>query len=142
MTPKELMQSAIQHGACMKSGKATGWKSLSWLLFSPQGREFCESEAFPSIDDWREIAKSADMTELPIYVDAGRMEIANVGKTAAIGGTIVEASYSGTDRLYKLILMHGAQAHVRASNYAVVMVVTIGDGCKVDFDNDKTAKII
>lgn len=47
MKVHDIMQKAISLGACCESGKATDWKSLCWLFFSPQGREFCEHNNYP-----------------------------------------------------------------------------------------------
>ena len=54
MNVSDVMQKAIRLGACDQSGKATDWKSLCWLFFTPQGREFCENNNFPSIEIFRD----------------------------------------------------------------------------------------
>ena len=38
----EILQKALQMGACNKSNGVTDWKTLVWLFFTPQGIEFCE----------------------------------------------------------------------------------------------------
>lgn len=58
MEVRDVTRKAIKIGACSESGKATDWKSLCWLFFSPQGREFCEENNYPSLDLFRGMAKT------------------------------------------------------------------------------------
>ena len=55
MKVSDVMKSALEMGACGQSGKATDWKSLCWLFFTPQGREFCENNNFPSLEIFRQM---------------------------------------------------------------------------------------
>ena len=48
--------------------------------------------------------------------------------------------YSGTDRPYKVILMHGAKARIHAGMYAIVKVENISGEYEVF--NDGTATIL
>lgn len=57
MDVKQIINGAIKIGACYQSNKATDWKSLVWLFFSPQGREFCRDNNYPSIESFRSMAK-------------------------------------------------------------------------------------
>lgn len=141
MTPKDIMKAAIELGACDKSGKASDWGSLVWLLFTPQGREFCEEKNFPPLYMWRKI-KDSIVGKHPVNIDAGEIKVNNPKNIAIIGDTTANLSYSGSDTVHKLIVMHGAKAVVRATNYAVLLVVKIGDGCEVEYHNDETAKIL
>jgi hypothetical protein len=141
MTPKEIMKSAIALGACDKSGKATDWGSLAWLMFTPQGREFCEEKQFPSLQMWRDM-KDSIVGKHPVNIDAGEIKVNNPKNIAIIGDTVANLTYSGTDTVHKLIVMHGAKARVRALNYAVVLVVKVGDGCEIEYNNDETARIL
>ena len=141
MTPKDVMKEAIALGACSRSGKASDWSTLAWMLFTPQGREFCEEKQFPSLRMWREIKESI-IGKHPINIDAGEIKVNNPKNIAVIGDTVANLTYSGTDTVYKLIVMHGGKARVRAVNYAVVLVVKIGEGCEVEFNNDETARIL
>lgn len=141
MTPKDIMKSAIALGACDKSGKATDWGSLAWLMFTPQGREFCEEKKFPSLEMWRNM-KDSIVGKQPVRIDAGEITMNNPKNLAIIGNTTANLTYSGVDVVHKLIVMHGAKARVRATEYAVVLVVKIGDGCEVEYNNDETAKIL
>lgn len=129
-------------GACSESGKASDWKSLAWLLFTPQGREFCEDNLFPTIEMWRDI-KPHVTDDMHIFIDRGTyLKSRNSANIALVGETEAKLEYSGADMVHKVIIMHGAKARIRATNYAVVLVVIIGEGCVVEFDNDETAKIL
>ena len=141
MTPKDVMKEAIAQGACGKSGKASDWSTLAWMLFTPQGREFCEEKQFPSLRMWREIKESI-IGRHPINIDAGEIRVNNPKNIAVIGDTVANLTYSGTDTVYKLIVMHGGKARVRATNYAVLLVVKIGDDCEIEYNNDETARIL
>lgn len=141
MTPKDVLQAAIAKGACDKSGKASDWSSLAWLMFTPQGREFCEEKQFPSLAMWREL-KDSITGKHPVNIDAGEIKVNKPKNIAIIGDTVANLTYSGSDAVHKLIVMHGAKARVRATNYAVVLVVRVGEGCEVTFNNDETAKIL
>lgn len=141
MTPKDVMKEAIAQGACSKSGKASDWSTLAWMLFTPQGREFCEEKQFPSLAMWRGIKESI-VGKHPVNIDAGEIKVNNPKSIAVIGDTVATLYYSGSDCVHKLIVMHGGKARVRAVNYAVVLVVKIGEGCEVEFNNDETARIL
>lgn len=140
MTPNDVIKAAIAKGACSESGKASDWKSLAWLMFTPQGREFCEDRQFPSLEMWREMSPSLN-DDLPVVIDRN-IRADNPADLALVGTSLAEVTYSGTDRVHKLILMHGAKALVRTTGYAVVLIVTIGDGCSVQLETDETAKIL
>lgn len=135
----EVMKSANLLGACSKSGGVSDWKSLSWLFFTPQGREFCEKNNFPSLSMFREMKN--EIVEYGIYVDAGNISKINDKDIALIGNTSAELTYSGTECIHKIILMHGAKVNIRASGYAVIFIVNIGT-CEVEIEKDSTVKIL
>ena len=53
MRAEDVIGAAALLGACGGSGKVSDWRSLVWLFFSPQGREFCGEKGFPSLDMFR-----------------------------------------------------------------------------------------
>ena len=55
-TVNDIIKSALSLGACSGSNGVTDWRSLVWLFFSPQGREFCAENDFPSLDMFRGMA--------------------------------------------------------------------------------------
>lgn len=136
MEVKSIISEAIKLGACQKSSKASDWKSLAWLLFSPQGREFCASHNFPSLEAFRGMPES--ISEYGVYVDdvveAHNADVALIGEGESV------LRYDGTDKPYKVMLMHGANARIYAANYAVVNVCNISGDYEVF--NDGTATIL
>lgn len=135
---KDIMQKAIGLGACAQSGKATDWKSLVWLFFSPQGREFCKDNNYPSIDMFRSMAEH--VRPYGVYVEETAFIRNNDVALIGDSGHASELSFSGTDRAYKVILMHGAQARIHVSNYAVVRLENISGSYEII--NDGTGEVL
>lgn len=88
----DIVKEATRLGACSKSGSVTDWKSLVWLFFSPQGREFCEENNFPNIEMFREMKPY--VKDWGVYVDAGNIELKNAPTVGVIGDTHAALSYS------------------------------------------------
>lgn len=136
MEVNQILRNAVKLGACEASGKATDWKSLAWLFFSPQGVEFCRKHNYPSLDVFRQM--DGVISSLGVYVDdacnATNEDVALVGESQS------ELHFSGTDRPYKVILMHGAKAKIYAGMYAVVKIENISGEYEVF--NDGTAMIL
>lgn len=135
MGVNEILRNAVKLGACEASGKATDWKSLAWLFFSPQGVEFCRKHNYPSLDVFRQA--DGVISSLGVYVD-NACNVANED-VALVGESQSELHFSGTDRPYKVILMHGAKARIYAGMYAVVKVENISGDYEVF--NDGTAMV-
>ena len=138
-TVNGIMQSASLLGACSKSNGISDWKSLVWLFFTPQGREFCEENNFPSLEQFR--GMDSRIADYGVLVDAGRISLENEEKIALIGNTDAELLYTDNTKVHKIILMHGAKAHIVASNYVVILIVNIGN-CKVITDKDETVVVL
>lgn len=138
-TVNEIMKAALLQGACAKSNGVTDWKSLCWLFFSPQGREFCEENNFPDIRMFREMKDH--VREYGVFVDTGTICRVNDANIGLIGDTTAELTYSGVETVHKVILMHGAKARIKASDYAVITLVNIG-GCEVEIEKDNTVVIL
>lgn len=136
----EIMKSAALLGACSGSEKVSDWKSLVWLFFSPQGREFCEEKNFPELPMFREM-KRHGISELGVFVDEGNVCRSNDKDIALVGDTCGELKFDENNVVHKIILMHGAKARIKASNYAVLLIVNIG-GCEVEIDKDKTVVVL
>lgn len=135
MTVKDIMNKAVVLGACTQSNKATDWKSLAWLFFSPQGREFCRDKNFPSLDLFRQI--KANAAPYGVYVEE---HVKLVNEDAAIISGTAELIYHGPAKAYKVIIMHGASVKIRIGSYAVVRVENMGGSYEVI--NDGTGKIL
>lgn len=133
---KEIMQKAASMGACSQSGKATDWKSLAWLFFSPQGREFCKDNNYPSIESFRSMAKYVE----PYCVYVEKPIEKHNENVALIGEAESTLRYDGVEKAYKVILMHGAKATIHVSNYAVVRLENISG--RYEIINDGTAEVL
>lgn len=114
-------------------------RSLSWLFFSHQGRRYCASRKFPSLDKFRQIKE--DVHRLGVYVDAGEIERANDANVGLIGSTTAILFFSDNTKVYKIILMHGAKAKIVASNYTVILLANM-DQCDVEIEKDDTVLIL
>ena len=137
---KEIMKSASLYGACSGSGKVSDWRSLAWLFFSPQGREFCEEKNFPSHSMFQRM-KPYNVEQFGVFVDLGRVSRSNDKDIALIGDTCGELKFDENKVVHKVMLMHGAKAHIKASNYAVLLIVNVG-GCEVTIDKDETVIVL
>lgn len=138
-TANDIVKSASLLGACEKSGSVSNWKSLVWLFFSPQGREFCENNNFPSLEMFQDMKEH--VAEYGVFVDFGNISRLNNENIGVIGNTSAELIYNDNTKVHKVILMHGASAKIKILDYAVVHIVNIGD-CKIEIEKDKTAVIL
>lgn len=136
----EIMKSAALQGACIGPGKVRDWKSLVWLFFSPQGREFCEERNFPPLPMFREM-KRHGISELGVFVDEGDVFRFNDRDIALVGDTCGELKFDENNVVHKVIFMHGAKARITASNYVVLLIVNVG-GCEVTIDKDETVVVL
>lgn len=134
-----IMKSASLRGACGKSGRVSDWKSLAWLFFSPQGREFCEENNFPSLEMFRGMKQQ--VAEYGVLVDAGEVARSNDANIGLVGATSATLTYDDNTVVHKVVLMHGAKAQIKASRYAVILLVKIGK-CEVTIDKDETVVIL
>lgn len=135
MEVKDVINKAIKMGACSESSKATDWKSLCWLFFSPQGREFCREYNYPTLEMFRSLKPKVE--KFSVFVE----EHTNlVNEDAAIISGSAELVYHGTKKSYKVILMHGANVIIKVGNYAVVRIENIGSSYTVE--NDGTGRIL
>lgn len=140
MNVSEVIREARTLGACIGSGKVSDWRSLAWLFFSPQGREFCEEKNFPSLSMFQRM-KPYNVEQFGIFVDLGRVSRSNDKDIALIGDTCGELKFDENKVVHKVILMHGAKAHITASNYAVLLIVNVG-GSEVTIDKDETVVVL
>ena len=134
-----VMQAASLLGACSKSNNVSDWKSLAWIFFTPQGREFCEKNNFPSLEMFREMKEH--VANWGVFVDNGEITRINDINIGLIGSTSATITYNDNTEVHKVILMHGAKARIKASNYAVILLDNIGN-CEVNIDKDETVVIL
>ncbi|WP_302452187.1 hypothetical protein [Phocaeicola coprocola] len=132
---KDILNKAIGLGACSQSSKATDWKSLVWLFFSPQGCEFCKSINYPSLEMFRSM--KGNVESFGVHIEEN-VKAVNEDK-AIIGGT-AELTFQGTDKAYKVIIMHSGNVRIKISNYAVVRIENISGNYEII--NDGTGKVL
>lgn len=138
-TVNEIMQSASLLGACAKSNGVSDWRSLTWLFFTPQGREFCEDNNFPSLEMFQGMRDN--ISEFNILVDAGNVSRENDVNVGLIGNTSGQLVYNDNTVVHKVVLMHGAKVRIKASDYAVILLVNVGN-CEVEIEKDNTVVIL
>lgn len=139
---KKITQAAAALGACSKSAEATDWRSLAWLLFSPQGREFCEKHQFPTVPMWSAIKRECDAEKYGVYIDAGYIHVHNRENVAVVGQTHATLHFNAPDKAHRVIVMHGASATIKLRNYAVANVVKVGTDTDVTIDKDETSVVL
>jgi len=124
----------IEH--CEKiTGKET-IEQLATLMFTPQGREFCIENNFPAMEDLLKI-KGERTKELGVIIDSN-LEFENRENIAIFGGT-VKLRYNEIKRC-RVLAMHGANVHIIAENYAIVLVES--RGAKVVVTKKGNAKVV
>lgn len=132
---EDIITEAKKIGACNSADGITTWRELIAHFFSAQGREFCRKHNFPGIDDFR--AEADEIRQYNVFVDT---DVHECNKDVAIvGNSTACLDFSGTDKAYKVIIMHNAKAFIKAGKYAVVRVDNISGSCRIE--NDGTAII-
>ena len=112
---KDILNKAIGLGACSQSSKATDWKSLVWLFFSPQGCEFCKSINYPSLEMFRSM--KGNVESFGVHIEEN---VKAVNEDKAIIG--------------------GGNVRIKISNYAVVRIENISGNYEII--NDGTGKVL
>lgn len=114
-------------------------------LFTAQGREFCQKRAFPSLEDLRALQSEhrSLLKRRRIHIDEGANELLLRGEGTLIAGDVESRVHCEGQGCFDIILAHGARAWITASEYAVVRVTHIGEGCGHEFKRiDNTAVLI
>lgn len=139
ITVNDILKNALALGLLEKPDKTTDWKRLAGLLFSPQCIDFCEKHNFPGIEQLRAV-NDEEAPQHNIFIDKGIVKVDNED-IILVGDTRGEMVFDDASRLYRVIVMHGADAFIVARNYAHVRVYNIGNN-KVDIHRDKSAVIL
>lgn len=133
------MASASALGACVKTNRATNWQALIDLFFSPQGLEFCQKHNFPGLAGLQHI--KSETAELGVFIDAGAVERTDPRKLALIGLTDALLTFTDNTIVHQIVLMHGAKAKIKASDYVVLQITNIS-GNEVEIEKDATVVIL
>lgn len=131
-----VITEAKKKGACGRIDDVQSIESLAELMYSPQGREFCEKTKFLRVDRLNHIANEAE--EHNVFIDK-RNIITTAHKSAFIGskGRVL---CSGTDAVYNIIIADNSHVEIVATDYAVVLVTSINGSYNIT--KDKTARIL
>lgn len=117
----ELIQILKEYGAC---SDLQSEEQINELLFTERGIEFLEDAELP-IDLFRDYPVEHIYTDTSVRIENESVLLVN--STADI--VLSEVG------LYKIILMHGSKAKIKASNYAVVKVACISGKYKLEKDS-------
>lgn len=138
MTIKELLNKARRLNACDKVNGIRTYEGLINLYFSPYGKEFCESNNFPCLEDLKLLKRKLEPYD--IYVDSGDIETES-HKVAFIGKTHGVVTAVGTQAIFNVVVQHGGSVTINASDYAVVNVTNINGG-DIIINADKTVVVL
>lgn len=131
-----LITEAKSKGACGRIDDIQSVASLAELMFSPQGREFCEKTKFLRVDRLNHIASEAE--EYNVFI--GKQNIITTAHTTAFIGSRGRVLCSGTDAIYNIIIADNSHVEIVATEYAVVLVTSINSSYNIT--KDKTARIL
>lgn len=123
---RSLFNMAEKYRVCsMFKGTETLEETLK-LFLSPQGIEFCTKRSFPTMGMCRRF-KGPTAANLGIYVEED-VKVQNRPLVILVGNCRAELEYNIPGERYQVVLMHGATAHIKASNWVVVFVNKDGGG--------------
>lgn len=109
------------------------------LFTSPQGQEFCQRYNFPDIQTLRKF-QQYDVERFGVFIDAGSIALNNVRRIVLIGNTQATINCDNMWR-YEIIMMHGAEAIITASGWAVVSISNKNE-CEVHINTTDRATIL
>ncbi|MBO4999959.1 MAG: hypothetical protein J6C58_03905, partial [Bacteroidaceae bacterium] len=115
---KEFFEIANRLGACRLLHGTENKEELMRLLLTPQGTEFCTKNNFPSMEQLQKF-RGEKAESMGIYIGTD-VELTNPVKVFLAGSKAI--LHFDTIGRYNVILMHGVEAEIHASNYAVVFV--------------------
>ena len=110
----KIIDEAIKLGACSKVKNIDNLKKAVSLFFSPQGREFCIDNNYPSLDVFRSLG---DLSKYNVFVDK---KVSIINKDVALVNSHGELKF--TEGYHFVILMHGATATIEVNEIATVTV--------------------
>lgn len=136
---RSLFNMAEKYRVCeMFKGTETEEEVLA-LFTTPQGIEFCTKHSFPAIEMCRKF-KGEAAEKLGIFVESD-VHVENLPIVILVGKCHAELEYNDPDKRHQVILMHGASASIKASNWAVVFVNNASDG-SVEIEATDNAKVL
>lgn len=128
---REIITSANHLGACELLEGITTLEGLIELMFSPQGIEFCTSNHFPTLQQWRALSLIVDLTIHDIYVDKPHVQLSNPTRCVIVGDSSAVIHYDTLAR-QTLLCFHSPSVEVVASGWAVLFLYGEREGCKIE----------
>lgn len=111
---------ALGLGACNKFTGREDMDGIVRLLFSPQGREFCIKNRFPSRQTFRKFLKYNPELH-GVYIDAGRVILKEPKNVFLVGRTQATIHFEDIEN-HNVCLLHGAKATIYAGGRSVVRI--------------------
>lgn len=126
MEVKDIYKQLYSLGACSKFTGRETLPELFALFTTPQGLEFYQKTGFPTIEIIRQFSGSYAQAA-GVYIDAGSITLHGERKVVLVGDTQATLTYNdNAEYRHEVIVMHGAAADVKASNWAVVFINNLG----------------
>lgn len=136
---ERIRQEARALGACALIEHGANANELLDALFSSQGREFAINHSFPSLKLLREIEQELDTW---VFVDKGDVKVAQMPNILIAGNTEAYISCDTLDRVYRIVVMHGAKAHIELKGYAVATVCVVGGAIEITKEGEEAFAVI
>lgn len=136
---ERIRQEARALGACALIERGETANELLDALFSSQGREFALKHSFPSLNLLREVESELDTR---VLVDKGEVEASQMPNILVAGNTEAYISCDTLNKLYHIIVMHGAKAHIELRGHAVATICVVGGEIKVTKASDDAFALI
>lgn len=117
---------------------------LCRTLYRPEGLEFCSRHAFPSLPLLEELEThhSTEIRAEGVHIQRGNIGLVlNPRRLTLVGETEATIHIDSQTAVHKIVLMHGAKAHIYAKGYTVVSITQIGEGNQLTTATDGTATI-
>lgn len=147
-TPQTLDKIKQEGGRYRECGLLSMVASVGELcrtLYRPEGLEFCSRNAFPSLELLEELEEhhSSEIKSEGAHINRGNIGlILNPRRLALVGDTEATIHIDSQTAVHKIVLMHGAKAHIHAKGYTVVSVTQVGEGNRLTTATDGTATIL
>lgn len=136
---ERIRQEARALGACALIERGETANELLDALFSSQGREFALKHSFPSLHLLREVEEELDTR---VFVDKGEVQTNQMSSIVVAGNTHAYIYCDTLDSVYRIIVMHGAKAHIELRGHAVATICAVGGEIKVTKASDDSFALI
>lgn len=114
------LELAQKLGACDMFKGTEDLEQLINLMFTPKGVEFLTAFNFPDLATFRKF-KKYHPERLGVYIDCGKIALDEPKRAFLVGNTTATVKCRELQAT-RLVLMHGAEADITASGYAVVKI--------------------